>query len=235
MALAFVNQVPTPWPLWYGAALSPSWSEGLAAVVALAFLAIWLLIAQNVTLRSKARAAERKAQKARAWRAERDLSDYDNQIDFVAKVPINPVTRVMNREMYGAVYAPLERKLADLSRHQGQTYRILCETSLGAFLRTPPKIKRPRTRQDYIDNEMRDLAFKSFNSKRLDVLVISASGAPKLAIEYQGTGHQLDASYEKRDAVKRLALEKANIPFLEVFAATPRAEFLQQVEQILRK
>ena len=61
----------------------------------------------------------------------------------------------------------------------------------------------------------RGLAFRSINSKRLDFLVIDRSGMPALAVEYQGHGHYQNRAF-MRDAVKREAVRKAGVPFLEI-------------------
>lgn len=60
-----------------------------------------------------------------------------------------------------------------------------------------------------------DLARRCINSKRLDILIIDGSGNPLLAVEYQGTGHyKSDAAL--RDAVKKEALRKAGVGYIEV-------------------
>jgi hypothetical protein len=58
-------------------------------------------------------------------------------------------------------------------------------------------------------------AHSAINSKRADFLVIRPNGLPALAIEYQGDGHyRRDAA--ARDAVKKEALRKAGVEYLEV-------------------
>ena len=63
--------------------------------------------------------------------------------------------------------------------------------------------------------EARDLAFRSINSKRLDFLVIDHSGMPAWVVEYQGHGHYQNRAF-MRDAVKRQAVRKVGVPFLEI-------------------
>ncbi|MTI08240.1 DUF2726 domain-containing protein [Curvivirga aplysinae] len=63
---------------------------------------------------------------------------------------------------------------------------------------------------------------RSFNAKRLDFLFVDQDAMPCIAIEYQGQGHFGDDAkqkkqVEKRDKVKRLALEKAGIVLVEIF------------------
>ncbi|WP_232309449.1 DUF2726 domain-containing protein [Gluconobacter cerinus] len=59
-------------------------------------------------------------------------------------------------------------------------------------------------------------AFSSYSGKRVDFLRIDRYGLPVLVIEYNGTGHDLSGDADDRMAVKRLALQKAGIPLLEI-------------------
>lgn len=63
-------------------------------------------------------------------------------------------------------------------------------------------------------------AYQCINSKRVDILIIDGAGNPVVVVEYQGEGH-----YKKnapaRDAVKKEALRKAGIGYIEV---TPEHE-----------
>ena len=61
-------------------------------------------------------------------------------------------------------------------------------------------------------------AFQAINSTRVDILVISNTGCPLAAIEYQGEGHYQGTAYA-RDAVKKAALQRAGIAYIE---ATPQ-------------
>lgn len=78
-------------------------------------------------------------------------------------------------------------------------YRVFSQTSLGEVLQSTDK-----------------RAYSAINSKRVDVLIISPSGYPVIAVEYQGAGHyQNDAA--ARDAVKKEALRKAGVDYIEIF------------------
>lgn len=79
-------------------------------------------------------------------------------------------------------------------------FRIFAQTSLGEILRSPC-----------------DSAFRSINSKRVDILVIDRYGWPVVAVEYQGTGHY-QGTAAARDAVKKEALRKAGVRYIEVSA-----------------
>jgi len=78
-------------------------------------------------------------------------------------------------------------------------HRVYAQTSLGEILSSPS-----------------DDAFRSINSKRVDILVVDCRGWPALAVEYQGNGHY-QGSAAARDAIKREALRKAGVRYLEVF------------------
>lgn len=58
-------------------------------------------------------------------------------------------------------------------------------------------------------------AYATINSKRVDILLISASGHPLAAIEYQGSGHYLGTA-AARDAVKKEALRRAGVAYIEI-------------------
>lgn len=77
-------------------------------------------------------------------------------------------------------------------------WRVVPQVSLGEVLRTSNAT-----------------AFSTVNSKRVDMLIVDADGLPKAAIEYQGAGHH-QGSAAARDAVKREALRRAGVAYLEV-------------------
>jgi hypothetical protein len=101
--------------------------------------------------------------------------------------------KVMSRAEY-RVFRIVEAELQ--SRNNG--CRVLAQTSLGEIIRS--------------DN---DKAFASINSKRVDILIIGRNGDPLAAIEYQGGGHH-QGSAAARDAIKKEALRRAGIRWLEV-------------------
>ncbi|WP_291536431.1 DUF2726 domain-containing protein [Brevundimonas sp.] len=79
--------------------------------------------------------------------------------------------------------------------------RVMAQVCLGEILRSPD-----------------DVAYRAINSKRVDILLISNSGFPLAAIEYQGEGHYQGTAHA-RDAVKKAALQRAGIAYIE---ATPQ-------------
>ena len=72
-------------------------------------------------------------------------------------------------------------------------WRVMAQVSLGEVLSSPDA-----------------RAYSTINSKRVDLLIISRSGDPIAAVEYQGGGHY-QGTAAARDAVKREALRKAGV------------------------
>lgn len=85
-------------------------------------------------------------------------------------------------------------------------YRVFAQTSLGEVLASP-----------------NETAFRSINSKRVDILIVDQGGWPVLAVEFQGGGHY-QGSAAIRDAVKKEALDKAGVGYVEVFSSDTAAE-----------
>ena len=59
--------------------------------------------------------------------------------------------------------------------------------------------------------------FRWINSKRADIVVVDAFGNPVVAVEFQGQGHD-QGNAPTRDAVKRTALRRAGVAYLEILA-----------------
>jgi hypothetical protein len=68
------------------------------------------------------------------------------------------------------------------------------------------------------------------NSKRVDILVVDRGGWPVLTIEYQGDGHYRGTA-AGRDAVKKEALRKAGVRYMECCAEDRE----DQIRQLLRE
>ncbi|WBX83495.1 DUF2726 domain-containing protein [Sphingosinicella microcystinivorans] len=100
---------------------------------------------------------------------------------------------LLNKQEARVLYAA-ERAVAE----SGLRWRVMAQVSLGEILRSENR-----------------RAFAAINSKRVDLLVISQSGEPLAAIEYQGSGHYQNTA-SIRDAVKKEALRKAGIRYIEV-------------------
>jgi Protein of unknown function (DUF2726) len=120
-----------------------------------------------------------------------DLTDAVEQLRAVMAGSFEK-QKVMSFSEY-RLFAIVETEIAT----QRPGYRVFAQTSLGEVLKSS-------------DND----AFRSINSKRVDILVIDHSGWPILAVEYQGNGHY-QGTAAARDAVKKDALRKAGVRYLE--------------------
>jgi hypothetical protein len=92
-------------------------------------------------------------------------------------------------------------------------WRVMAQVSLGEVLSSPDA-----------------RAYSAINSKRVDLLIVSRFGDPFAAIEYQGHGHYQGTAVV-RDAVKKEALRKAGVRYIEV---TPQSGTADMTREILR-
>jgi len=97
-------------------------------------------------------------------------------------------------------------------------WRAMAQVSLGEVLRS----------------ESKD-AFLAINSKRVDLLIVDAGCRPLHAIEFQGTGHHLGSETAARDAIKREALRRAGIGFVEVISGDTPAEVREMVKKLVAR
>jgi hypothetical protein len=74
-------------------------------------------------------------------------------------------------------------------------------------------------------------AYSAINSKRVDLLIVSRSGDPIAAIEYQGHGHH-QGTAAARDAVKKEALRKAGVRYIEVTPESGTEEMVRVISRI---
>ncbi|MFN4113116.1 MAG: DUF2726 domain-containing protein [Sphingomonadaceae bacterium] len=127
----------------------------------------------------------------------RDTSPEDMAVQQLKDVMGARFTRralLNHKEM--RVFTAIERLLSDANAG----WRLMAQVSLGEILWS-----RDRA------------AFLAVNSKRVDLLLVDADGTPLHAIEYQGEGHYRGTA-AARDAVKKEALRRAGIGYIEVVA-----------------
>ena len=96
-------------------------------------------------------------------------------------------------------------------------WRVMAQVSLGEVLSSP---------------EAR--AYSAINSKRVDLLIVSHSGDPIVAIEYQGHGHH-QGTAAARDAVKKEALRKAGIRYIEVTPESGTEGMAREISRIAQE
>ena len=140
-------------------------------------------------------------------------------MEYVSRVDFEP-ERLLNQSEY-RILLLLEKVVREIDGG----YRVMAQTSMGEIIKPRPSSA---------SNEERDLARRSINSKRLDFLVVDRAGWPHLAVEYQGHGHYGDKAF-MRDAVKREALRKAGIRFLEIPADYDAEDQERQIRSMLQQ
>lgn len=133
-----------------------------------------------------------------------------DQLAAVMKAPFH-AKRLMSREEARIFYA-LERALA---KHE-IGWRVMAQVSLGEVLGSADTS-----------------AFQAVNAKRVDMLIIAKDGLPIAAVEYQGSGHY-QGTAAARDAVKREALRRAGIEFLEIRAGHAPEDLNFEIERLVR-
>ncbi|WP_158217891.1 DUF2726 domain-containing protein [Marinibacterium profundimaris] len=130
-----------------------------------------------------------------------NTSSVNQQIAYVAAADFDR-QRLLNHSEYRLLL-----QLESILPRVAPDHRLMAQVSL-------PEVIRPRG--DASTREWKR-AFHAINAKRLDFAVFDRGGYLACAIEFQGSGHYLDA--EKtfvRDAVKREALRRAGIPLIEI-------------------
>ena len=118
--------------------------------------------------------------------------------------------RLLSRSEAQVLYAA-ERAIntaADLN------WRVMAQVSLGEVLACPDA-----------------RAYSAINSKRVDLLIVSRSGDPIAAIEYQGHGHY-QGTAAARDAVKKEALRKAGVRYIEVTPDSGTEEMVRVISRM---
>lgn len=98
-------------------------------------------------------------------------------------------------------------------------WQVMAQVSLGEILKCEDKA-----------------AYGCINAKRVDLLIVDEECRPLHAIEYQGGGHFKGAHHTAaRDAVKKEALRRAGIGYVEVVAGDTPAELRRVVERLVLK
>ncbi|MGE0500762.1 MAG: DUF2726 domain-containing protein [Rhizobiaceae bacterium] len=114
-----------------------------------------------------------------------------------------------------------------MSRSEYRVFRIV-EAEMQA-MRSGCRVLSQTSLGEIIGSDDRN-AFSSINSKRVDILIVGPFGDPVAAIECQDGGHH-QGNAAARDAIKREALRKAGVHFIEIRDHTS-AEIAQLVRRI---
>lgn len=78
-------------------------------------------------------------------------------------------------------------------------------------------------------------AFWAINAKRVDLLIVDADCRPLHAVEFQGTGHHSSDETAARDAVKKEALRRAGIGYVEVVSGDTPTKVRKIIKEIAAK
>ena len=138
-----------------------------------------------------------------------DTIDAGQQLNAVMAAPFSK-QKLLNYSEY-RVFKIIESEVAT----RGGGCRVFAQANLGEILRSPD-----------------DEAYRAINSKRVDVLLVNGGGWPILAVEYQGEGHYRGTA-AARDAIKKEALRKAGVPYVEVTNRNSDEEILARVREHL--
>ena len=180
-----------------GEAMSSLEVENNIITLLLIFLALVILgvvISYVVERRFKPRRSYFRSRRWNAGRGASDIRDVGQQIQAVMAAKFEK-RRLMNDPEYRLFRLIEEEALAERRGH-----RVFAQANLGEILASPDR-----------------RAFASINSKRVDILIVDGGGWPVAAVEYQGKGHY-QGTAAARDAVKKEALRKAGVRYVEVCA-----------------
>lgn len=86
---------------------------------------------------------------------------------------------------------------------------------------------------EILASESKD-AYLAINSKRVDLLIVDEECRPLHAIEFQGTGHH-QGTAAARDAVKREALRRASIGYVEIVTGDTPTELRGKIRKLAGK
>lgn len=173
--------------------------------------------------RAKRRAWWEKRNAAKRWRSQggapatvtdisravpRAIPDAADQLRVVMNATFHP--RALLNKPERRLLAHIDKVLAE----DAPGWRAMGQVSLGEILASKD--------QD---------AFLAINSKRVDLLIVDRECRPLHAIEFQGTGHHQGAA-AARDAVKKEALRRAGIGYVEVMSGDTPAELRDKLRRL---
>jgi len=140
--------------------------------------------------------------------AERKVPDAADQLRIVMEAEFRAQALLNKPER--RLLAHLDRALAE----ETSGWRAMGQVSLGEILASEDKE-----------------AYLAINSKRVDLLIVDADCRPLHAVEFQGTGHH-QGTAAARDAVKKEALRRAGIGYVEIVSGDTPAELRGMVRKL---
>ncbi|MFM9977295.1 MAG: DUF2726 domain-containing protein [Sphingomonadaceae bacterium] len=130
------------------------------------------------------------------------------QLETVMRAEFKP-RALLNRSEQRVLLA-LDKAVEEAAPH----WRVMAQVSLGEILASPC-----------------EEAYRAVNSKRVDMLLVDDDYRPVHAIEFQGQGHH-QGSAAARDAIKREALRRAGIGYVEVKSGDTPAELRRVITRL---
>lgn len=109
------------------------------------------------------------------------------------------------------------RVLEEACAAEAAGWRVMAQVSLGEILASPDQV-----------------AYRAINSKRVDLLLVDQDDHARHAIELQGSGHHLGPA-ATRDAIKKEALRRAGIGYVEVVPGDTPAEVKAMVSKLVAR
>jgi hypothetical protein len=140
-----------------------------------------------------------------------------NRIDAADQLRAVLAAHFERTRVLGMAEYKLFRTVEDEVRVCRPGFRVFAQTALGEVIKSAD----------------RD-AHSAINSKRTDVLVIDRAGYPVLAIEYQGR-HHFGNDAAARDAVKKEALRRAGVAYLEFFEHSTEEQVRRTVRETIER
>jgi hypothetical protein len=141
-----------------------------------------------------------------------DAPDAADQLRTVMKAEFKP-QRLLNKSE-ARLFRAVDKQV--LEARPG--WQVMAQVSLGEILKCEDKA-----------------AYACINSKRVDLLIVDDECRPLHAIEYQGGGHH-QGTAAARDAVKKEALRRAGIGYVEVVAGEMSPPELRQlIERLVQR
>jgi Protein of unknown function (DUF2726) len=186
-------------------------ARAASIVLGLSVIIFFVVIGVSKAVRSPRRGRFRTGYRfgGRYWNRDVGFADPIRQLHAVEAASFHK-QQVFSGSEY-RVFKIIEDEVAIL----GEGHRVFAQTCLGEILKSADQT-----------------AFHSINSKRADILVVDRGGWPVLAVEYQGQGHFQDAAMT-RDAIKKEALRKAGVRYLEVYPADSDDDIRSRVREHL--
>jgi hypothetical protein len=168
-----------------------------ASIIAIIVVAVFFGMRLEQWKKGLKQRAWRKRQ-GKSWSGSRFTAEPEASFDATEQLRQVMAARFSRRAILNnsesRVFAAVEKVLVDLE----VGWRVMAQVSLGEILSSP------------------DIsAYRAINSKRVDMLLVDSEGMPLHAIEYQGGGH-FQGTAAARDAIKKEALRRAGIGYIEI-------------------